>query len=137
MAYETELRSEIDAIPGAIKPIATVKSDRFQHKDFTMNEVQMLADLAGMPHYQILLRLMEGEVERGETDHMKAYKDKELFERTGLIAVAQRIFFERVQKEIEHQKMELQGLLEEQQVSEQLKQVPLEELMKESVRQGF
>jgi len=137
MAYETELRSDIDAISGSIKPITTVKSDRFQHKDFTLNEVQMLADLAGMSHYQILLRLMEGEVERGETDHMRAYKNKEEFERTGLIAVAQRIFFERVQKEIEHQRQELLGLLEEQQVSEQLKQVPLEELMKESVRQGF
>jgi len=136
MAYDSELRSDIDAIATPL-PVVKLKTDRFQHKDFTQNEVQLLADLANMPHYQVLLRLMEGEVERGETDHFKAYKQKEEFERLGLIAVAQRIFFERIQKEVEHQKQELLDFLEEQQASEQLKQVPLVELMKESVTQGF
>ena len=136
MAYDSDLRSDIDAIKTPL-PVVKIKTDRFQHKEFTVAEMQMLADLANMPHYQILLSLMEGEVERGETEHMRAYKDKEEFERTGLVAVAQRIFFERVQKEIETQKQELLGFLEEQQASEQLKQVPLEDLMKRSVEQGF
>lgn len=136
MAYDTELRSDIDAIPSPL-PIVKQKTDRFQHKEFTMAETQMLADLANMPHYQILLLLMEGEVERGETEHMRAYKNKEEFERTGLVAVAQRIFYERIQKEVEHQKQELLDLLEEHEASATLKQVPLEELMKRSVEQGF
>ena len=136
MAYDADLRSDIDAIQTPL-PVIKQKTDRFQHKEFTQVETQMLADLANMPHYQILLSLMEGEVERGETDHFKAYKQKEEFERLGLIAVAQRLFFERIQFEVEHQKQELLGFLEEQQASEQLKKVPLEELMRASVEQGF
>lgn len=78
----------------------------------TDNEKVALANWAGSNEYKVFLRLAEGIIEADETKHFKCWKDKEVFERTGLVAVAQRIFFERLQKEVNVQLEEFQGELE-------------------------
>jgi hypothetical protein len=55
---------------------------------------------------------MEGEIEKFETEHMQAWKNKELFERTGLVAVAARSFYEKVQVEINYHASEFIGEME-------------------------
>ena len=73
------------------------------HIELTDAEQQLLATLPGMPAYQVFIKLMEAEIIKAETDHFRAYADKEAFERTGLIAVAMRLLFERSQKEVARQ----------------------------------
>lgn len=133
MAYEDELRAEIDALPSKIPQPQFVKDERFKHREYTMGEIQLLSALAGMPHYQVLLKLMEGMCEIAETEHFRQFNDKEKFDRSGMIAVAQRVFFERVQKEVEYQKQELASLQEEAQVSDQLANTPAEELIRRDI----
>lgn len=76
------------------------------------NERLSLVNWATSTEYKVFLRLAEAIIEVDETSHLKAWRDKEAFERTGLVAVAERIFFERLQKEINTQYEEFQGELE-------------------------
>ena len=133
MAYENELRSDIDAIKSPLPVIPAPKTDRFMHRDFTMQEMQYLSQLAELPHYQVLLKLMEGICERAETEHFQEWKNREAFDRTGATAVAQRIFFERVQKEVLYQKEELASFNEERQIDESLKATPAAELIRRQI----
>lgn len=76
------------------------------------NEKLSLVNWATSTEYKIFLRLAESIIERSETSHLRTWKDKEAFERTGLVAVAQRLFFERLQKEVNNQYDEFAGELE-------------------------
>lgn len=78
----------------------------------TENEKVMLANWARSAEYNIFLRLAEAIIEVNETKHFQLWKDKEVFERTGLVAVAQRDFFEQLQKEVNKQYEEFEGELE-------------------------
>ena len=109
------------------------KGDRFQHVAFTSVQIQQLAQLTQMPVYEALLLLIEGEVEKSETDHFRAYLDPEKFTRLGLIAVANRIQFERIQKEMQHLYAEYEGSLEEGKLEQELAAISPEEMMKRSV----
>lgn len=113
--------------------VRTAASDRMNHIPFTESEIQMLVELAQMPHYQILLRLMHGEVEKAETQHFQNYLDQQKFDRLGVVAVSMRIFLERIQKEVAHMHQEFLGLLEDEQVSEQLAGITPEELIRRGV----
>lgn len=59
--------------------------------------------------YEVFLKLAESVITISETRHFQSYKDRELFERTGLIAVAQRMFFEALQKTVAVQYAEFKG----------------------------
>ncbi len=78
----------------------------------TENEKVMLVNWAKSTEYGVFLRLAEALIEVSETRHFKAWRDKEVFERTGLIAVAKRDFFEELQKEVNTQFEEFSGELE-------------------------
>lgn len=78
----------------------------------TENEKVMLVNWAHSAEYSVFLRLAEALIEADETKHFQLWRDKEAFERTGLVAVAQRLFFERLQKEVNTQFEEFQGELE-------------------------
>lgn len=73
------------------------------HVELTDVERKSLATLTATPAYEALLKLMHGEVVKAETEHFKAFRDSALFERLGLIAVAQRLFMERIEKEVQQQ----------------------------------
>lgn len=75
-------------------------------------EMVLLVQGVNSPFYAVLMKLFEGELEKLETTHFKTWKDKEAFERTGLFAVAARIFLERAGEEIRKQSDEFAGELE-------------------------
>ena len=76
------------------------------------DEKLVLVNWAISQEYVLWLKLAEGIIEKAETAHFQTWKDKDTFERTGIMAVAQRIFFERLQHEVKSQVEELQGELE-------------------------
>lgn len=67
------------------------------------SEQVLLVQGVHSPFYAILMKVFQGELEKLETAHFKTWKDKEAFERTGLLAVSARIFLERSEKEVLHQ----------------------------------
>lgn len=79
-----------------------------------LNETQKLAlaNWASSTEYAIFQVLAEGIIEAQVTSHLQVWKDKEAFERTGLVAVAMQAFYERLQKEVKHQYDEFQGEIE-------------------------
>ena len=63
----------------------------------------------GTSAYNVFVKIANGEIEKAETRHFQNWKDKEVFERTGLIAVALRMFFETLQQEFNHHVDEFRG----------------------------
>ena len=61
---------------------------------------------------QQTMQATQGEIQKAETEHFQVWKQAEPFQRTGLMAVGMRIFFERIQKEVKHQREEFSGQLE-------------------------
>ena len=104
-----------------------------QHLRLTAAEMAAIATLPNSPLYQVILRVMEGELTKLETAHMQKWGDRESFDRSGLIAVAARIFFESVQKEINYQTEEYLGIqLEQEAKQEELATTP-EQFMRRSL----
>ena len=100
----------------------------------TENEKVMLANWARSAEYSIFLRLAEALIEVSETQHFKSWRDKEVFERTGLIAVAKRDFFEQIQKEVNTQYSEFQGELEFLRTEQELQTESPEEAIQRSFK---
>lgn len=81
--------------------------------------------------YAVVLKLMEGEITKAETEHFKKWRNKEEFERTGVFAVAMRTFYERIQTEINRQVEEFAGEVEFAKVKKQeLLTSPEEQIIK-------
>jgi hypothetical protein len=113
----------------APKP-ATVKNE---HAELTIQEQAIAARLPNSDIYNVTLRILEGEALRLETEHMQAYKDKELFERTGLMAVTARLLYERFQMEVNYHAAEYRGELEAATVQQRVDEMSPEDF----IRQGF
>jgi hypothetical protein len=77
--------------------------------ELTPNEKLLLVQWGSSKEYDVFLKLSESIITRAETFHFKNWGNHEAFERTGLIAVAMRIFYERLQKEIKHHYEEFAG----------------------------
>ena len=97
------------------------------------NQKVMLVNWAKSAEYDVFLTLSEGIIEQQETAHFQVWKDKESFERTGLVAVAMRLFFERLQKEVNHQLDEFSGELEFARTQEEVEQTSPEEMIQRSL----
>ena len=69
----------------------------------TNGELSILTGFAASPAYRVWQKLAESVLEKTETRHFSTWKDKEAFERTGLVAVAQRLFYEQLQLEMKRQ----------------------------------
>ena len=69
----------------------------------TNGELAILSAFAKSPAYRVWQKLSEAILEKTETGHFRNWKDKEAFERTGLVAVAQRTFYEELQLEMKRQ----------------------------------
>jgi hypothetical protein len=100
---------ETGPVEGLQVPIA-MRDPRFLKLSST--EKVTLANWYGTPAYQVWMKLSQGEIEKLETSHFQNWKDKEAFERTGLLAVSARIFFERIQNECTRQMDEFSGEVE-------------------------
>ncbi len=100
----------------------------------TDTEKVMLASWARSTEYSVFLRLAEAIIEVTETKHFQLWKDKEVFERTGLVAVAQRDFFEQLQKEVNTQYSEFQGELEFLRTEQELQTESPEEAIQRSFK---
>ena len=96
-------------------------------------EAAVVSRLPNSTEYNAILRIMEGEIEKLETEHMKSWRDKELFERTGLIAVSARAFYERFQIEINYHSSEFRG----EEAAAELDRAVKEMSPEEFIRQGF
>lgn len=66
----------------------------------TESQLALLGTLAGTAQWTALLDLMEQLVAQAEEEHLLTYRDAELFQRTGLIAVAMKIFAGRVEAQV-------------------------------------
>lgn len=100
--------NEIDLQPAA-PGLGAVRRDARKHIELTPNEKLILAQWYGTPAYEVFLKLAEAEIEKAETRHFQAWQSTEMFNRFGVIAVAMRIFFERIQAEANFQMQEFSG----------------------------
>ena len=102
----------------------------------TLNETQKLAlaNWASSTEYQIFKVLSEGIIEEQLTAHLKVWRDKDEFERTGLVAVAMQLFYERLQKEVKYQFEEFQGELDFAKKEQVKENTSPEELIQNSFR---
>ena len=110
----------------------TKKAQVNQHVSLSPNAMAIVSQLPNSPVYDTILRIMEGELEKLETEHLKHWKNTEVFDRTGLVAVAARIFYENVQKEINYFVTEYQGNREYEAAETEVAMISPEELMKRS-----
>lgn len=97
---------ETGPVEGLQVPIA-MRDPRFLKLSST--EKVTLANWYGTPAYEVWVKLSQGEIEKLETAHFQNWKDREAFERTGLLAVSARIFFERIMSECTRQMEEFSG----------------------------
>lgn len=104
-----------------------------EHLKITDAEAAMVSHLPNSPEYNLILRIMEGECEKLETAHMSAWKDEKVFQRTGLIAVSARVFFEQFQREINYHSGEYRSVLETINVQKEVAAMTPEEF----IRKGF
>ena len=88
--------------------LAPVSAD-LKHLALNAQEKLYLVQWYGSHAYNVFVKLANGEMEKAETRHFQNWRNKEDFERTGLIAVALRLFFESLQQEFNHQVEEFQG----------------------------
>ena len=100
---------ETGPVEGLQVPIA-MRDPRFLKLSST--EKVTLANWYGTPAYEVWVKLSQGEIEKLETAHFQNWKDREAFERTGLLAVSARIFFERIMSECTRQMEEFSGEIE-------------------------
>lgn len=100
---------ETGPVEGLQVPIA-MRDPRFLKLSST--EKVTLANWYGTPAYEVWVKLSQGEIEKLETAHFQNWKDREAFERTGLLAVSARIFFERIMSECTRQMEEFSGEVE-------------------------
>jgi len=96
-------------------------------------EASAVSRLPNSNEYSAYLRIQEGELEKLETEHMQNWRDKDLFERTGLIAVAARTFYERCQIEVNYHAAEFHGEEVNAAYTQETEQMSPEEF----IRKGF
>lgn len=98
----------------------------------TPQDKVILAQFANSPAHAVYLKLAEGELEKMETAHFKVWQDKEAFDRTGLFAVAARVFVERLGAEMQRQVEEFSGEVQfAKQKKAQLEKSPEEQIQEE------
>ena len=90
----------------------SIRREPNKHIELTPNEKLMLTQWGSSDPYDIFLKLGESIVTIIETEHFQKWQDKEAFELSGLMAVGARIFFERLQREVNHQVEEFAGEIE-------------------------
>lgn len=117
--------------------LATGKSHKAPIRAHVVLSDAQLTQLArvhkGDPLYDVLLQIMEGVLETLETEHLQNWKDKELFDRTGIAAVASRMFFERLQREVNHHLEQFAGRIEADQADAEAQALTPEDI----IRRGF
>jgi hypothetical protein len=114
---------------GLVATPAKGNLDGKQHIEFSHSELSRLAQFPNSTDYNITLKILEGECEKLETDHMRQYKDKELFERTGLIAVAARLLYEKYMKEVNYHAAQFASMVEDAAVQEEVKALTPQQIL--------
>lgn len=98
----------------------------------TPQDKVILAQFANSPAHAVFLKLAEGEIEKAETAHFKVWKDEAEFQRSGIFAVAMRVFLERLSAEIQRQVEEFSGEVQfAKQKKAQLEKSPEEQIQEE------
>lgn len=97
-----------------------IASEAHQHIPLSDAERSIVSRLPNSAEYNIILRLLEGEIEKLETAHLKSWRDKEAFVSTGLVAVAARITYENFQKEVNYQASEFVGQRQFEEIEEEV-----------------
>ena len=107
-----------------------IKND---HLEISQDEAAIASRLPNSSEYNFVLRVLEGEIIKLETEHMQNWRDKDLFERTGLVAVASRMLYERFQSEINYHSSEYLGAQEAYEVEQEVAELSPEDF----IRRGF
>lgn len=129
---------DIEDLDAVISPLALVNRRRQMQERLSAIDLTDLqkSDLVRMAHgseYEALLTLIESIVIISETEHFRAWKEPAMFERTGLVAVAERMLFEKIQKRIHGFVTELQGEQERIKHEAELKKMSPAELLQNSI----
>lgn len=97
------------------------------------HELAILNSFVQSPAYRVWQKLCESIIERTETAHFRTWQNPELFTRTGLISVAQRMFYEKVQAESAKQVKEFLDDAELVKTKQQLLKTPLEDQIRDEL----
>ena len=106
--------------------------DASQHVRLSNPELQIVSGFPNSSQYNITLKILEGEIEKLETEHLKHYKNREEFDRTGLIAVAARLLYEKYQHEVNYHSEQYASKIEESIIDEEVKNMTPEEIIRRS-----
>jgi hypothetical protein len=112
--------------------VPTVRDPRFL--ELTPADKVQLVNFYRSPAYAVLMKLLEGETEKAETQHMVAWRDQEKFLSTGYVAVAFQMMFERIQAEIKRQVEEFAGELEFVKKRQDIQTISIEEQVEQSFK---
>jgi hypothetical protein len=111
-------------------PVPKAALAKNDHISLSPGDASTVARLPNSPEYNVILRIMEGELEKLETEHMQSYKDRDSFDRSGLIAVAARLFYERFQVEVNFHSSEFIGNIEDERINKEVEQMSPEEFVR-------
>jgi hypothetical protein len=110
--------------------VPTVRDPRFL--ELTPADKVQLVNFYRSPAYAVVMKLLEGEAEKAETQHMVAWRDQEKFLSTGYVAVAFQMMFERIQAEIKRQVEEFAGELQFIKQKQEQQKISIEEQVEQS-----
>lgn len=124
---------DIEAIAQGIRrPYAAPRVLENDHLKLSPEERPLAARVPNSSEYNFILRILEGELEKLETEHMRTWKDKDLFERTGIVAVAARTLYERLQIEMNYHASMYEGELEAAVAEQSAAEMTPEEFIRKS-----
>jgi hypothetical protein len=110
--------------------VPSVRDPRFL--ELTPSDKVQLVNFYRSPAYAVVMKLLEGEAEKAETQHMASWRDQDKFLSTGYVAVAFQLMFERVQSEIKRQIEEFSGELEFLKKKQEQQSISIEEQVEKS-----
>jgi hypothetical protein len=117
---------------GLKPPLAKATLGTNDHIILSFAEAAVVARLPNSSEYNTILRIMEGELEKLETEHMRSWLDKEKFDRTGIGAALCRIFYERIQQEINFHSGEFMGNQASAELEQEVESMSPEDFMRKS-----
>ena len=116
---------------GPVEGLLPISMRNPEEMKLAPQEQVLLVQGVNSPFYQVLMKVFQGELEKLETAHFKVWKDKEAFERTGLFAVAARIFLERSEAEVKRQIDEFSSDIDFAKKKKELLKASLEDQIRE------
>lgn len=125
------MNQDFESIALGLRPAPPqVALSQNEHLALSHSEASVIARLPNSSEYNVILKIMEGELEKMETECFQRALEKDVFDRMGLMAAAARKFYERFQIEINWHSSEFVGSQLGNQIDAEVENMTPEELVR-------